>query len=361
MFKNFFRIGFGGCGCALADTFREHANRLFRDHLLDSYKELAKWGEVLSKDGRLKMKENMARLKEDIFENNLNFDKIKTRLADWKELLNEEKGRSTRRYEEKIVDEIEIKVDDLLKRLGEIENDYEVWLEGLTVDSYSGGKKADTYRYFYNQHLNDSRQIRISEFGMDILNAEGFNHHPELQMLPFSIQEVRNEVYNDMDSEIKEYNKLASRGHFFFLGLGGGTGTGIISPLAQEFSKGMRGAFTLGVLGGKDDNDYLNSQQPWFRRCFNMLLALNDLIVNAALNGLILVDNEILMENIAPKLKVRERAKLGDKNSLKLFLQNEFDMEWVKDAEISDDMIRGEKRIRYHLGTASRGNGKVKN
>jgi len=69
---------------------------------------------------------------------------------------------------------------------------------------------------------------------MDILDAEGFNHHPELQMLPLALQEVRTEVYSDLDKIIKEATRKASRGHFFFLGLGGGTGTGVISPLARR-------------------------------------------------------------------------------------------------------------------------------
>jgi hypothetical protein len=346
MYKNFFRIGFGGCGCALVDTFEEHVYRLFRSYLLEEYKKLAKLSKVFSEDDRIKMKANLDRLKELIFKEKLdldNLDNIEKHLGEWGAELKKVKGGMKRSYEQTLVEKIESIINNGLNvRLAKIKKDYGVWLEALTVDSYSSGAKVDKHRYLYNKYLDDTRQIRISEFGMDILDAEGFDHQPELQMLPFSLQEVRNEVYTDLDSEIKKVNKRATRGHFFFLGLGGGTGTGVISPLAQEFSKGTRGYFTLGVLGGEDDNDYLNSQKPWFRRCFNMLLALNDLIVTAELDGLLLVDNKILMKNMEQKLKKRESIEITNnsneknlKKKLEQFLKNEFDIdEWVKDANI---------------------------
>jgi hypothetical protein len=288
------------------------------------------------------MKAKLDSLKKYIFEEKLNFDKIEKHLEEWSDELEKVKGGMKRSYEKKPVENIENIIEKLKVRLGRILKVYGVWLEALTVDSYSSGEKVDKHRYLYNKYLDDTRQIRISEFGMDILDADGFNHHPELQMLPFTLQEVRNEVYTDLDSEIKKVNKKASKGHFFFLGLGGGTGTGVISPLAQEFSKGMRGYFTLGALGGEDDNDYLNSQQPWFRRCFNMLLALNDLIVTAKLDGLLLVDNNILMKNLKEKLNRIDSIEISNnsdeeslKEKLKQFLKNEFDIdEWVEDANI---------------------------
>jgi hypothetical protein len=345
MYKNCFRIGFGGCGCAFVDTFEEHVYRLFRSYLLEKYKELAKWSKIFSEDERLEMEANLDRLKKLIFEEKLDLDNlgnIEKHLGEWSEILEKVKGGMKRSYEKIPVEKIENIIEKLKTRLRRIKKEYGVWLEALTVDSYSSGEKEDTGRYLYNKFLDDTRQIRISEFGMDILDADGFNHHPELQMLPFTLQEVRNEVYTDLNSEIKKVNKKASRGHFFFLGLGGGTGTGVISPLAQEFSKGTRGYFTLGALGGEDDNDYLNSQQPWFRRCFNMLLALNDLIVTAKLDGLLLVDNKILMKNLKEKLKKREIIEITNnsneeslKEVLKKFLKNEFDIdEWVEDANI---------------------------
>jgi hypothetical protein len=73
----------------------------------------------------------------------------------------------------------------------------------------------------------------------------------------------------------------------------------VISPLAERFGKGSQGYFTLGVLGGKNDGDSLSeSQKPWFRRCFNMLLALNDLMVTADLDGIILLDNEVVIKRL---------------------------------------------------------------
>lgn len=345
MYKNYFKIGFGGCGCAFVDTFEEHVYRLFRSYLLEEYKKLAKLSKLFSEDYRLEMKANLDRLKELIFEEKLdrdNLGNIKKHLDEWGKKLNDVKGGMKRSYEKTPVVKIEGIIEELKVGLRRIKEEYGVWLEALTVDSYSSSEKEDTERYLYNKFLDDTRQIRISEFEMDILDADGFNHHPELQMLPLSLQYVRNEVYTNLNSEIKKVNKKASRGHFFFLGLGGGTGTGVISPLAQEFSEGARSYYTLGALGGKDDNDYLNSQQPWFRRCFNMLLALNDLIVTAKLDGLLLVDNEILMKNLEKKLKKRARIEISNnsndeslKEKLKLFLKDEFDIdEWVEDANI---------------------------
>jgi cell division GTPase FtsZ len=79
-------------------------------------------------------------------------------------------------------------------------------------------------------------------------------------MLPLSIKEVRYEVYEVISAKAeKGKDKIGSRGNFFSVGLGGGTGTGVISPLAEQFGKGSRGYFTLGILGGKDDNKYLGS------------------------------------------------------------------------------------------------------
>jgi hypothetical protein len=57
------------------------------------------------------------------------------------------------------------------------------------------------------------------------------------------------------------------------------------------------------VLGGVDDDKNMVAQQGWFRRCFNMLIALNDLIVTAGLDGIILVDNDVIMKEIQKKGK----------------------------------------------------------
>jgi hypothetical protein len=44
MFRRFFRIGFGGCGCALEEQFRDHAAELSYNLLNDFYlKKLKNW------------------------------------------------------------------------------------------------------------------------------------------------------------------------------------------------------------------------------------------------------------------------------------------------------------------------------
>jgi hypothetical protein len=150
------------------------------------------------------------------------------------------------------------------------------------------------------------------------------------------MKEVRYEVYEVISKAAEKGTEIGSRGNFFFVGLGGGTGTGVISPLAEQFGKGSRGYFTLGILGGKDDNKYLGSQQPWFRRCFNILLALNDLIATADLDGIILVDNEILMDRLKERGKLeKHEAVSSDRIDFKKFLDEEFGMDWVENAEIA--------------------------
>jgi len=56
------------------------------------------------------------------------------------------------------------------------------------------------------------------------------------------------------------------------------------------------------VLRGVEDKDYLKPQQPWFRRCFNTLLGLNDLLKTAELTGLILVDNDLIVKRTKDNL-----------------------------------------------------------
>jgi hypothetical protein len=83
----------------------------------------------------------------------------------------------------------------------------------------------------------------------------------------------------------------------------------VISPLAEKFGKGSYGYFALAVLGAEKDNERMKSQQPWFRRCFNMLIALNDLLVTAELDGLILVDNARLIQAVDEDEEQGKREK----------------------------------------------------
>ena len=351
MLRRFYRIGFGGCGCAMVVHFIERVNVIYRNILLNDYKKLAKWENGLANESRLKMRDKLKELRELIFaqeretsyslEEVEKYIKLDEYLDAWDYSLGELLANTPwMSYEEHIVREIK-SINRTMDRKAEAMKGKEeaVLLEGLMVDSFSGTSGAtggsDKARFLYNKMIKKTRPLIVNKYDKDILDSEGFDHHPELQMLPFSMKEVRYEVYEVISKAAEKGTEIGSRGNFFFVGLGGGTGTGVISPLAEQFGKGSRGYFTLGLLGGKDDNKYLGSQQPWFRRCFNILLALNDLIATADLDGIILVDNEILMDRLEARGKLdKHEAVSSDKIDFKKFINEEFCMDWIENAEI---------------------------
>ncbi|NQE54379.1 hypothetical protein C5S29_12375 [ANME-1 cluster archaeon GoMg3.2] len=352
MLRRFFRIGFGGCGCALVAHFIERVNVVYRDILLNDYKQLAKWENGLANEYRLMMRAKLKDLRELIFVQeretsySLNevekYKKLDEYLDAWNYSLGELLANTPwMSYERDIVEEIRSVNRTMDRKAEAMKNPEEaVMLEGLMVDSFSGTGGvvggSDKGRFLYNKMIKKTRPLIVNKYDKDILDSEGFDHHPELQMLPLSMKEVRYEVYEVISKAAEKGTEIGSRGNFFFVGLGGGTGTGVISPLAEQFGKGSRGYFTLGILGGKEDNKYLGSQQPWFRRCFNILLALNDLIATADLDGIILVDNEILMDRLEKRGELKNnKADLSDREELKKFLSEEFGMGWVENAEIS--------------------------
>lgn len=318
MFRYFFRIGFGGCGCALEDYFRKHAVELSNNLLNKIYlKKLQRWGEVLS-DEKFQMTERIQELKSRLVIENENpsaekgakefsdtyfietLPNIITELSNWNTSLQIAKDISTSE-DKAFIDALSGIITEMMVEAGNIKNRGAVLLESLPVDSAATSER----HYLYNKKITETRELIVDHFGHAVIESSGFNHHPELQMLPLSIKEVRDEVYKKIVEYIGSKGLLhkAVWGDFFFVGLGGGTGTGVISPLAERFGKGSYGYFTLALLGGEQDKDKLQSQQPWFRRCFNMLLALNDLIKTAELDGIILVDNNVIIDAIGKDLK----------------------------------------------------------
>jgi hypothetical protein len=377
MLRRFYRIGFGGCGCAMGAHFIERVNVIYRGILLNDYKKLAKWENGLANESRLMMKDKLKDLREFIFaqerettyslEEVEKYIKLDEYLDAWDYSLGELLANTPwMSYERGIVEEIK-RINRAMDRKAEAMKAKEeaVLLEGLLVDSFSGTSGAtggaDKARFLYNKMIKKTRPLIVNKYDKDILDSEGFDHHPELQMLPFSMKEVRYEVYEVISRAAEKGTEIGSRGNFFFVGLGGGTGTGVISPLAEQFGKGSRGYFTLGLLGGKDDNKYLGSQQPWFRRCFNILLALNDLIATADLDGIILVDNEILMARLEGMGKLeKHEAVSSDKKDFNKFLKDEFGMDWVEDAEIVRSKIESDGNKIYHIYDANENFAEIK-
>ena len=370
MLRRFFRIGFGGCGCALVAHFIERVNVVYRDILLNDYKQLAKWENGLANEYRLMMRAKLRDLRELIFVQerettySLNevekYKKLDEYLDAWHYSLGELLANTPwMSYERDIVEEIRSVNRTMDRKAEAMKNPEEaVMLEGLMVDSFSGTGGvvggADKTRFLYNKMIKKTRPLIVNKYDKDILDSEGFDHHPELQMLPLSMKEVRYEVYEVISKAAEKGTEIGSRGNFFFVGLGGGTGTGVISPLAEQFGKGSRGYFTLGLLGGRDDNNYLGSQQPWFRRCFNILLALNDLIATADLDGIILVDNEVLIDRLKAGGKLeKHEAVLGNRMDFNKFIKEELGRDWVEKAEIARGEIKSDGTEIYHIYDAN--------
>lgn len=312
MFKRMFRIGFGGCGRALVNTFIKQVENIIGNALQEEYNEkLSKWEELSDEDKRKLKMRNLKKLKEGLekFKGGDNQDKTKL-LKDLDDYLddlennlsnslNEEKWM---KYERKIIEEIKKEVIAFKKKVEEVNKYYGVLLEGLEVDSATPKLGYNKDVCIYPKYIKDEENLIINKYGINLINLDGFNHRPELQLLVLSIKDIRSKIYNIIQERIHE--SRAGRGYFFFVGLGGGTGTGVISPFVEEsYKKEPRGHFVLGVLSGREDKKYLNAQQPWFRRCFNILLALNDLTATY-LDGIILVDNEKIIEKIKNK-KIR--------------------------------------------------------
>lgn len=350
MFRRLFRIGFGGCGCALEQEFRDHAVELTRE-LLDTYylKDLEKWERVLDNElfkmdylddlrGILRVSDEKKQpeFRDATFEERLN--EVSGRLYDWNSLLTKVE-KVARPYDVTFIGKVRGTITKMRNEAKSIKNRGEVLLESLPVDSFTK-TEAEKYKrfYTYNQNITETRELIVDQFGHAVIESQGFNHRPELQMLPFSIKEVRDEVFKKIRGYItnEKLSNLTSQGYFFYVGLGGGTGTGVISPLAEKFGKGSYGYFALAVLGAEVDNAKMKSQQPWFRRCFNMLIALNDLIVTAELDGLILVDNTRLIQAVDEDEEQgkREKTKTQGKQLVKVEEQPQESSEQKQTAEM---------------------------
>ena len=319
MFRKLFRIGFGGCGCALETTFINHARSAIKNSLRKSSQRLEDL-ETFSKEEKRRLnienvKKMMGYLEEGtVYNFNLQkLDYLEGMLEEWEASVR--KSRDTGRwwsYERITMDEIIDDIRETKEEVNDVKNRGGVLLEGLLADSATPSELHHVKEvYLYNQDIIDTRELIVDKYGKNLIDSDGFNHHPEQQMLALSIKKVRDEVFEKIEREIEQRRIEARRGYFFFVGLGGGTGTGVISPIAQKIGEGLRGYFVLGVLSGKEDNTYLNPQQPWFRRCFNIVLALNDLMTIAVLDGILLVDNEIIIDRINDKLTQNPKDSEG--------------------------------------------------
>lgn len=140
-------------------------------------------------------------------------------------------------------------------------------------------------------------------------------------MTVFSIKEVRNETARGIAEKIFKTD-LVPRGDcetiLFAVAFGGGTGTGIINPVAEILRKetGLS-IYTLGTL--TESEEYDDRHRPLHRRCFNTTWALCELLTKSPREGVdavFLVDNDVLkgeeeknrqiFENLFPLINPRK-------------------------------------------------------
>jgi hypothetical protein len=177
-----------------------------------------------------------------------------------------------------------------------------------TVDYYGG------YYYLYNgpDVLTEDLARKMVSYRLD---APGFMHRPELQMIAFANPEISKAICKKI---YESFQTIEFESLFFFVGLGGGTGTGVIGNLAGYFSddlKSMQASFVLGLLTGKwDAHKGIRTQATFFRRSFNAIWALSDLVGGEKVACVMLMDNDKLseLEDVkegVTKLKKRESEK----------------------------------------------------
>jgi cell division GTPase FtsZ len=246
------KIGVGGCGGKLYNTFLEYAEDLI--------------GPVLRHKSPLGCEEEL----------------VNRRDEEWKTLF---EGLW-----------LDLDSDDV-KSLKPVEE------RGRNED-YNGG-----YYYLYKgknvlPHDLENKMVRRIGYSMD---APGFIHRPELQMAAFAIPEVRDQVCKKIYEKIGDMKLIDSL--FFFVGLGGGTGTGVIGPLTDYIRNKRRSpipSFVLAALTGKKDGGIM-TQSTFYRRNFNALWALSDLLAGKKVDCVILMDNDKISEIEEVK---KERRKL---------------------------------------------------
>ena len=319
MLRDIFALGVGGCGGKLVKTFEDHTYELIGKALQESegYKDLKNWEKLLSEEEREELLGPLGKETESL--DSEKFEKLKNELPECEEKLKERLKEPLVSFEKGIIEKIEKDVRGVKEAMEEVRDKEKgnvlPLLEGLKIDS---SKRDNPDAFIYNEDLSvETGHIQKDKFGTALLNAEGFYHRPEGQLAPLSLLKVQEEVNKKIEGEIRAKREHADRGVFSFVGLGGGTGTGIIGPFVEEVSGGRRAYFAQGVLSGPEDEKYIKTQQKWFRRCFNIILALNDLLTKGkSLDGIILVDNAVIIEKIEPKLKKIEQ-KEGKKEEKK--------------------------------------------
>lgn len=203
-------------------------------------------------------------------------------------------------------------------------------LVDLDLDEVKGLKpiqainfNADYYDGYYYMYGNkgwdklpeelEDKMLRAIGYSME---DPGFIHRPELQMIAFAVPGVDAHICKKMYENIKkvEFDSL-----FFFVGLGGGTGTGVISNITGYIrieGKKTYPSFVLAALTGKNDGSIMRTQASFYRRSFNAIWALNDLLAGKKIDCVILVDNDKIPEIEEVKKELEKIETVESKGSV---------------------------------------------
>lgn len=368
MLRELFRIGFGGCGCKLKTTFDEYAKEWLKDALQEHYEKLNKWKELLPEKEQKKLNLTklglLGKLKETLKNwKGLNFldtlEEVEKELKNLEKELDKLLLERLLPYEKDVVEGIKNDVEKAKKDIGEFKEHSEVLLKGTSIDSTSTDKdsaEASQDVFFYNSDTEIGYMV-ADTLGRNIFLSRGFDHHPELQLLPLSIERVQSKVSEKIYERCKSQGEQS--GYFSFVGLGGGTGTGLIGVIAERFTKvqtGLLPFLVLAVLSGKDDEGYVRVQQPWYRRGFSTFLALNDILATEYLTGIILIDNEKVIEKKIEEIK-EIKTKFSD-DKAKEFITKIINEEIIREIGIMFDETIAGRSDPIALRNIIRGGGK---
>ena len=143
----------------------------------------------------------------------------------------------------------------------------------------------------------------------------GYVRCPETELTAFALDYVIKAVFSGMFKEITPHLQQC-KSILFFVGLGGGTGTGIINPTSKYWQAEHTDfpTFALGVLGGEKIEGKIDHQGvTYYRRDFNTIWALSDLLTGGKVHGVILVDNDRICEIEGIKEEIEKNSEYGEK------------------------------------------------
>ena len=151
----------------------------------------------------------------------------------------------------------------------------------------------------------DTRITNIAQKVLHIEDLDGLARNPEELICAKERNEIGRKVYEEilLDEYISPESTKRCRNILFTVGLGGGTGTGIINPITHalrrssggEREKGSIEAF-VGVLGVLTEKTKDKKNVELNQRCFGAILALYDLLARkGGVDAVFLVDNEQLI------------------------------------------------------------------